>query len=53
MVWITFATDAKVIFLSKENPAGRAMEDLMAYFGNLVPDLKSIPSNECPRKRET
>ena len=41
MVWITFATDAKVIFLSKENPAGRAVEDLMASFGQLVPDLKS------------
>ena len=41
MVWITFATDAKVIFLSKENPAGRAVEDLMASFGKLVPDLKS------------
>ena len=41
MVWITFATDAKVIFLSKENPAGRAVEDLMASFGQLVLDLKS------------
>ena len=41
MVWITFATDAKVIFLSKENPAGRAVEDLMASFGQLLPDLKS------------
>ena len=41
MVWITFATEAKVIFLSKENPAGRAVEDLMASFGKLVPDLKS------------
>ena len=40
MVWITFATDAKVIFLSKENPAGRAVEDLMASFGKLVPESK-------------
>ena len=41
MVWITFATDAKIIFLSKENPAGRAVEDLMAGFSKFVPDLKS------------
>ena len=40
MVWIAFSTDAKIIFLSKENPAGRAVEDLMEYFGNLIPSLK-------------
>ena len=31
----------KTPILSKENPAGRAIEDLMNYFGNLVPHLKS------------
>ena len=40
MVWLTFSTDAKFIFLSKENPAGRAIEDLMDYFGNMVPQHK-------------
>ena len=40
MVWIAFSTEAKIIFLSKENPAGRAVEDLMEYFGSLIPSLK-------------
>ena len=40
MVWIAFSTEAKIIFLSKENPAGRAIEDLMEYFGSLIPSLK-------------
>ena len=40
MVWIAFSTEAKIIFLSKENPAGRAVEDLMEYFGNMIPPLK-------------
>ena len=41
MVWLAFSTEAKLLFLSKENPAGRAIEDLMNYFGNMVPHLKS------------
>ena len=40
MVWIAFSTEAKIIFLSKENPAGRAVEDLMEYFGSMIPPLK-------------
>ena len=37
MVWLPCSTNAKIIFLSKENLGERAIEDLMMFFAELLP----------------